>query len=107
MQNDKAANTGPQPFVRPGYYMNECETAYLIHGFEKTGTGGNCTAFARVIAGGDTLLVTVPDDAMAPTSEHDAVIVGRYGVEHSEALEEFSAANLAAVIEGCRARGWL
>jgi hypothetical protein len=43
-------------------------------GFYETTTGGGCTALEKVFDDGETTLITIADDAQAPTSMNDRVI---------------------------------
>lgn len=81
------------------------EKFYSMHGFSLTGTGGNCTAFRRVFAKKNGLpaqeiLITVKGDCVAPSRKNQAVHVGLYGREHSEAVAEFDADNGDDVVTG-------
>ncbi len=81
--------------MRPGYYDDEATTAYTVLGFERIGTGGNCTAFQKELANGFYLLITRPDGASAPSDPNEAVTIGLYCDKHSEAVAEANARSAA------------
>jgi hypothetical protein len=56
-------------------------------GFEPEHMGGNCMAYRRPLHDGE-LLLTWGDDALLPEDWNDDVVIGRYGTEHGEPLEE-------------------
>lgn len=87
--------------------MNAAARAYKRLGFDLTTTGGNCTAFQRLDpAIGTYILITVPDDAQAPTEAADPVMVGLYAQNTGECLAHFYAPDCDAVAVKLREGFW-
>lgn len=86
-----------QGITRPGYEASGADIAYTVLGFNLIGTGGNCTAFHKSLSRDRYILVTVHDDAMAPSEACEPVMVGLYGPDHSEPLDQFEAPDSDAV----------
>lgn len=83
--------------TRPGYEASGADIAYTALGFNLIGTGGNCTAFHKPLPNGQHILITVHDDASAPSECAEPVTVGLYCDEHSEPLDQFDAPDSEAV----------
>lgn len=67
-------------------------------GFSLANTGGNCTAYERQFDSGHYILITIADDAEAPTSMNEPVSCGFYGPNHSESLIDISAPTMLEAI---------
>ncbi len=76
--------------------------ALTKHGFSLTQTGGGCTAYERIFSDGQSILITAENDAIAPTSDTETVLVGLYGKDHSEPLAEILSRNVDCAISDMR-----
>ncbi len=73
--------------------------AFAKHGFNLTGTGGNCEAFVRS-DGAIEETITLPDDPMVPTHLSDKVALGtaEYGETDESPLTGFTVADCLAAL---------
>lgn len=95
-----------QGTTRPGFEASSADIAYCVLGFELIGTGGNCTAFHKPLGNGRSILITVVDEAEAPADENEPVMVGLYGEDHSEPLDQFEASGSDDVQKKLEAKQW-
>ena len=75
--------------------MNNTEYHNIIksHGFAEIETGGGCTAFSKLGANGEELLITAQDDPSIPSAD-EVAIVSRNG----EVFGEYSAHGLTQAL---------